>query len=263
MTLAPALHPDRILGYEASATGTSYLGTDPLAVLGTPVAGSNVTITAERSNPIGIATVPWDDEGVVPTDVPLVTAGVLTNCPTTRESAGWVAPWLQQQGRLVQSFGCARAPTALEPPMLHTPNLVLHPGAGHADEASLVGDLEHGLHFTTLPGGYTLGSFAPRVDWQCQDVYDMPVFATEIRRGKPVGVLSLSSTPQMAMLFKSNEFWKNIEALGGPASAEYLSDNGFGEFGSYKGTPVQGMTQSVGAVPARVKQLAFINSTER
>ena len=217
LTLAPAAEVDRTLGYEANATGTSYLGTDPLAVLGTPVASPLVTITAERSTPTGLATVKWDDEGVATQDFPFVQNGALVNYPTTREQASWLAPWAAKQGHPVQSLGCARAPDALHEPMQHTSNLRLHPGTGSATEASLIAELEHGLYFPAWAGG----NWPPTVDQQCRNVFATPVAAFEVRHGKIVG--SVPFPPPTALTINTNQFWKNIQVLGGSASAEYLS----------------------------------------
>ncbi|HEU4642620.1 MAG TPA: metallopeptidase TldD-related protein, partial [Gemmatimonadaceae bacterium] len=86
-TLGYATELDRALGYEANAGGTSYLN-DPLAMLGSYKAGAPLlTVTANRSQPGALATVRWDDEGVVPESFDLVRDGVLTDFQTTRESA--------------------------------------------------------------------------------------------------------------------------------------------------------------------------------
>jgi TldD protein len=254
LTLATAAEVDRTLGYEANATGTSYLGSDPFAVLGTAVASARVNITAERSTPIGLATAKWDDEGVATQDFPLVQNGVLANYPTTREQASWLAPWSAKHGRPVQSLGCARAPDALHEPMQHTSNLILHPGTGSVTEASLESELDHGLHFHTAVG------FAPTVDWQRRNVFINPVVAVEVRRGKVVGFPS----GNMALMINADQFWKNIQAMGGPSSAEYLGWNPLlhdstQPFPSTKGDPERSAPYSISAVPMRVAQLPLLH----
>lgn len=256
-TLAVATHLDRAIGEEAYAGSISYLGPDPFAHLGTAVASPLVTITADRSNPIGTATVPWDEEGVVPRDFPLITKGVLQNYQTTRTQAARLAPWYQKRGEPVQSLGCAMAPSALEEPKQHTPNLMLHPGPGSDTEASLVQGLEHGLYITVVPPpsqqrqtGYRPAPL--RVDWQCLNGYISPLSAIEIRKGKPIASMPIGKGNR-ALFFRSDTFWKNIQVLGGSASMEYA-----GGFMSQKGDPAQFTMHSIGMVPARVKQLAFL-----
>lgn len=247
-TLGSATELDRALGYEANATGGSYLGPNPLTRLGTSVASPLVTITAERSNPLGLATVKWDDEGVVPTDFPLVTQGRLMNYQTTRAQAAWLAPWYEKHGQPVRSLGCAMAPSALEEPMQHTPNLVLHPGPGPATEESMVQELEHGLHIT--------GSLNLKMDWMCANGYTFTAGATEIRKGKPVATFG-----NIALMFSTDQLWKNIQALGGTSSAIYQGSFGLAgyRFWSRKGDPVQQTDYSIGAVPARIKQIAVVD----
>lgn len=239
-TFGDATQLDRTLGYEANATGTSYLGPDPIKRLGGAVAAPLVTITADRSTPFGLATVKWDDEGVAPVDFPLVQQGMLMNYQTTREQAPWLAQWSQKQGQPVRSLGCAMAPTAQEITMQHTPNLMLHPGEGTADVETLIQDLEHGV----LIDGMSL-----QMDFQCLDGYCNALQATEIRAGKRVATLMGAG-----MLLRADTFWKDIQALGGASSTSYL-----GGFQSGKGEPAQYTEYSIGAVPARIKQLALIN----
>lgn len=256
-TIAPATHLDSATGYQAYTGNVSYLGPDPLKFLGTQIASPLVSITAERSAPLGVATVKWDDEGVAPRDFPLVTKGILENYQTTRAQAAWLAPWYAQRGQPAQSFGCAMAPSALDATMQHTPNLVLQPATGGATEASLVAELDYGLHITTIPApgppgpngnGRTIG-----MDWQYKNGFITPIIATEIRRGKPVSATPPSNL--MAIMFHTEELWKNIQALGGKDSLVYA-----GGFGSYKGDPNQTTLHSVGAVPARIKQLAVVDT---
>jgi TldD protein len=257
-TLGAATHFDSAVGEEAYAGYVSYLGPDPLKFLGTQIASPLVTVTAERSNPIGVATVRWDEEGVAPRDFPLLTKGVLENYQTTRAQAARLAPWYQKHGQPVQSLGCAMAPSALEETLQHTPNLVLHPGTGSATEASLVADLEYGLHITTMqpPTRNNNGpaAFGMVMDWQYSHAYITPVVATEIRHGKPVSATPLYNA--LAMVFRTSELWKNVQALGGAGSLEYA-----GGFISSKGDPVQSTRHSIGAVPARIKQLTVVDTT--
>jgi TldD protein len=258
-TLAPATQLDSAMGYEAYTGNVSYLGPNPLTWLGTQVASPLVNITAERSNPTGVATVRWDDEGVTPRDFPLITNGVLQNYQTTRTQAVWLAPWYAKNGQPVQSLGCAMAPTALEEPMQHTPNLVLHPGPGSVTEASLLEDLEHGLHITAIPGLLTPSPRGPSaarwlgMDWQYLHGYLTPLIATEIRHGKPVATTPLANS--LAIMFTTDELWKNIQKLGGANSMEYA-----GGFSSDKGDPNQRTQHSIGTVPAQIKGLAVIDT---
>jgi TldD protein len=242
-TLGPATELDRALGYEANAGGTSYLGPHPLTLLGTTIASPLVTVTADRSTPLALATIGWDDEGVAPAPFPLISKGVLVDYQTTREQAAWLAPWYQKEGLPIRSHGCASAPSALSVTMQHTPNLQLHPGSNAQDLDDLVAGLEHGL----LIEGLNV-----HMDFQCNSGI-ATVGATEIRKGKRIARIQ-----NAGLLFRSADFWKNVQAVGGPQSQHWT-----GGFGSDKGEPTQGTGYSIAAVPAAVKQQTIIDPTRK
>ena len=113
-TIGAASELDRALGFEANAGGTSYLGPKPLALLGTlRVASPIMTITSDRDFPGGLATVRWDDEGVIPDTASLVTNGMLSDYQTTRSTASFLAPWYLQQQRTTRSHGYAASESCL------------------------------------------------------------------------------------------------------------------------------------------------------
>lgn len=248
-TLGPATEVDRALGYEANASGTSYLGPDPGAVLGTSIAAPLITVTANRSAPRGVATVQWDDEGVVPDDFTLVEQGTLIDYQTTREQAAWLAPWYQKQGEPIRSHGCATSPTAQEPPMQHTPNLALHPGVDTID-------------FETLVAGMTNGVAIDIVHWIFMDQQCISGLALttafEIKNGKRVARLA-SGVGSAGVIFRSLEFWKNITTLGGSESVQLVGKR----YQSQKGEPEQQVSYSVSAVPAVVKMMALVDPAKK
>lgn len=244
-TLGPATELDRALGYEANASGGSYLGPDPLQQLERPVASPLVTITADRSRPTGLATIKWDEEGQLPDDFTLVKGGVLRDYQTTCDQALWLAPWYAKHNRPICGHGCSMAPTALDEPLQHTPNLTLQPGAHAADTEMLIRDLDQGLLITGLQ---------LTADWQSLQCFSPSIRAIEIRKGKRVSAV----TSTMALVFDARQFWKNLMAIGGPESAVDC-----GSFASVKGDPQQGTSYSIHAVPARIQQLAIINATRR
>lgn len=240
-TLGYATELDRALGYEANAGGTSYLGPDPLAQLGTTVASPLVTVTADRSAPKALATVQWDEEGVVPEDFTLVKDGVLLDYQTTREQAAWLAPWYAKHGKPVRSHGCAAAPDALDLAMQHQPNLVLQPAKTDDTLEDLVAGLDHGV----LVDGLYLS-----MDFQHVSGLGLITGATEVRRGKRVATLE----GRMAILFNARDLWKHVHALGGRKSQQWM-DSGQ----SLKGEPQQATEYSLAAVPAVVVQQAVVD----
>jgi len=237
-TLGAATELDRALGYEANASGTSYLS-DPLDYLGTlQVASPLVSVSANRSHPTGLATVRWDDEGVVPEDFTLVKDGVLVDYQTTREQAAWLEPYYQRIGHPVRSHGCANAGSALFITMQHVPNLALTPGRADTTFDDLVAGTEKGI---------AILSCNPSMD---QQVLNGLGYCTmrEIKRGKLGRYLHGG-----ALMFRAPELWKNVVGLGGPKSMQWFG------MGRGKGQPGQGTYHSVGAVPAKVTQLSIID----
>jgi TldD protein len=237
-TLGVATQLDRALGYEANAGGTSWLN-DPVAMRGTQQVGAPILkITGNRSEAGGCATVKWDGEGVPPEDFALVNNGVLADFQTTRETAAW----MKTQSGALRSHGCAGAPSALEPALTHTPNLILAPGREAGEFNDLVADLRTGIAVKDVEldmdfqqlNGYAIGRF-----------YD-------VKQGKRVARLAGAG-----ILFRSPELWKGLLRLGGSESARR-----YGAISS-KGEPSQLTYHSVTAVPAVFKQLTVVDVTRK
>ena len=71
-SLGLATELDRILGYEANASGTSYIN-DPARMRHTLKMGSPlITVVGNRHEAGGVATARWDDEGVEPSELSLI-----------------------------------------------------------------------------------------------------------------------------------------------------------------------------------------------
>jgi len=237
-TFGSATELDRALGYEANASGTSYLS-DPLAMLGTEVVASPlVTVQANRNVTGGLATVQWDDEGMIPDDFVLVKDGILVDYQTTREQAAWLAPYYQRSGRPVRSHGCAMAPSALDITMQHSPNLSLAPGRARTSFDDLVASTERGV---------AILSFNAYMDQQGLNGLASGGMR-EIRRGKLGRYLSGG-----ALMFRAPELWRNVVAVGGPETFQWFG------MGRAKGQPGQATYHSVGAVPAKIKQLSLVD----
>lgn len=237
-TLGRATELDRALGYEANAGGTSYLD-DPFAMLGTYQAGAPLlTVTGNRSEPGGCATVQWDDEGIAPDAFPLVQDGVLVDFQTTRESAGWLKESYAKASKPFRSHGCAAAPTGLFAPLQHPPNLVVTPGREAHDFDALVSGVASGI---AVKGATLDMDFQGSSGLGTGRVY-------EIKNGKRVAALNTAG-----FLFRATDLWKGLLALGGAASQRR-----YGML-TKKGEPPQEHYHSVTAVPAVFKQLTVID----
>ncbi len=242
-SIGAATQLDRALGYEANASGTSYI-TDPQAMLGTLKVGSPLlTVSANRNAPGAAATVRWDDEGVEPEAFTLIQDGVLSDFQTTRESAGWMKEWNPIEPKPFRSHGCATALEGLNAPLTHTPNLQMIPASGNADAASLIADIDKGILIKRV-GGISM-------DFQQLNGYGSG-YSYEIKQGKRVALLAGAG-----VLLRTPEFWKSIQAIGGKASVK--------RYGSYsrKGEPEQVEFFSVDAVPVLAKGMTVIDKLRK
>jgi TldD protein len=238
-TLGRATQLDRAMGYEANASGTSYLGPDPFKFLNTSLGSSLLTVTGDRSMAKGLATVKWDDEGVEPETFTLVDHGTFVDYQTTREQAAWLAPWYRQRGRPIRSHGCATTPSALDVPLQMTPNLALVPGTADLNFDALVANTKKGIAITQ---GVVATDFQSRNG----TLYGRMI---EIADGKLGAVLMGGS-----VLFSSNTIWKNLQAVGGASSRETQPA------GENKGQPSRSSNYTIAAVPGHVANAVVVRN---
>jgi len=242
-SVGAATELDRAMGYEANAEGTSYLDR-PLEMLGTQLVGNKLlNVTAGRSQPGGAATVKWDDEGVAPEDFTLVKDGVLVDYQTTREQVEWIKPYYTSAGRPLRSHGCSVAANASQTPMQHRPNLQMLPAAKEASFDELVAGAGKGVALLDI--GFLL--------MDPQQLNGTAVGTVrEIKNGKLGRVLDGA-----ALTFRAPEFWKSLDAIGGPSSVRTTGRL------MYKGQPVQQTIHSISAVPGRFKNAGIIDFTRK
>jgi TldD protein len=253
-TLGAATQLDRAMGYEANASGTSFLD-DPLGMVGTfQLASPLVSVTANRAAPTQLATVKWDEEGTVPPDVQLVKHGVLTDYQTTREQAAWLAPYYAKARRTAYSNGCAEAEDAFGMTMQHTPNLSLEPGTSAVRVDDLVANVQEGL--LVQRGTVT------QLDQQARNGLLLSPDLREIKNGRTGRQLSGG-----AIQFNTLELWKHVIAIGGVPTRMTVPFSQYpwgGAEGSLFGLPVKGepaqlSSYSVQAAAATIANQALIN----
>lgn len=250
-TLGTASQVDRALGYEANASGTSSLDA-PLTMLGQEqVTAPLLTLTANRSMPGALATVQWDEEGVVPEEATLIQDGILMDYQTTREQAAWLAPWYQKQGRAIKSHGYAAAQNAHFVPIQHMPNLALIPGTTVQTASvrleDLAADVSEGI---LVEDGRVTADFQARTGL-------LQGRLREIRNGRPGRPLAGG-----AVLFTTHELWRNVRAVGGPVttmSRSWSQYEGHTPASAPKGEPAQRTGHSVRAVAALIGDQPLID----
>ncbi len=219
-----AVELDRILGYEASYAGTSWVPADAIDAL--RYGSDTMSITADATLPGAIGSYRWDDEGVVAQSFPIVANGVLRGFLSARESAA--------EAGLERSGGCARAESFARQPIVRMTNVSLDPGdAGSLDD--LLAGIDRGFYSDTNRS-WSIGSkrlhfqFGGEAAWEIVDgrlgrLLRDPVYA---------GV-----TPA---------FWGSLDAV---CSAEEWELVSFTDCG--KGEPGQVAHVSHGCAPARFR----------
>jgi TldD protein len=241
-TIGAALEIDRALGYEANASGTSYLA--PIEkILGTRLGTSILNVSANRSHPTAAATVKWDDDGVEPDEFALIKDGVVVDYATSRQHTKTLESWYTSRNTPVRSHGCAASEDGMSIPIVHTPNIVMHAGAKNLSFEELVATVDDGI---AVLGGRSL------TDQQKLNGQGMPAMMYRIRKGKFAEVLSNGG-----FWFRSPDFWKDLVAVGGEKSAVSRG------FTTEKGQPQQNTVHSVRAVAAHFKNVRVIDIAAR
>jgi TldD protein len=205
-TVGPALEADRVLGYEAGAAGTSYLGSS-LDVLGQQVFAPQLTITSARdANAAEFAR--WDDEGVECEPVTLVDQGRIVDLLTSRTTAGALRPWYEKGGRPVRSNGNAITREAQDTPLPRPGHLTVHPSTNGTTVEDLCRDIKKGLLLYD-GGGMT--------DHGLSSIMYIPT-ALEITNGRVTGQVRGSG-----LQASSKRLWsKSLVAIGNDSTVEHV-----------------------------------------
>jgi len=239
-------HPtelDRIQGFEANYAGTSFIY--PVEdFLGSFRYGPEfMQVQGERSAQGGLATVGWDDEGVVPEDYLIVRDGILNDLQTTREQAPWLADWYRSQGREIRSHGNSYAQSWADVQFQRMPNTNLLPNAERdVTLEELVGEVERGI---VIEGR---GSYS--IDQQRYNAQFGGQVFHEIRNGRIQGMLK-----DVSYQIRTPEFWNSMDAIGGPSTYQLG-----GTFGDGKGQPGQANAVSHGCPASRFRDVTVLNT---
>jgi len=238
-------HPtelDRAMGYEANYAGTSFVA-PPEKMLGQLKYGPPLlNIQGDRSQPGGLSTIGWDDDGVKPDEFLIIKNGVLNDYQTTREQAPWLRWWYDKNGRPVRSHGCSYAQGWDNVQFQRMPNVSLLPGTKDLKINDLVSATDKGI---LISGD---GSFS--IDQQRFNAQFGGQTFHEIKGGKIVGVLK-----DVAYQMRTPDFWNSLDMIGGKSSYEMG-----GSFFDGKGQPAQVNAVSHGTPPARFRNINVINT---
>ena len=221
-------HPielDRVLGEEAGFMGKSFLTPDKL---GKFKYGSDlVSIVANSTEPKGLGTFGYDDEGVKAQSWDIVRNGIFKGYLTSRETCRIAGE--------KESHGCMRADGWNRVPMIRMVNISLLPLDWKLED--LIADTKEGLYLETTKS-WSIDQLRLNFQFGCQ-------VAWEIKNGKK-GRMFKNPVYQGI----TNEFWNSCDAI---CNKDYWVLWGVPTCG--KGEPMQTMEVSHGAAPARFRQV--------
>ena len=231
-------HPtelDRSLWMEANYAGTSFLTRDKIGKL--QFASKIVDFVADRTQPAGLATIGWDDEGVPGQRWHLIKDGIFVDWQTTRDLAA-------ATGRKT-SYGCNHADSWGSISFPRMPNVSLMPGPDNTSLDDLIAGVDKGILI------YGDGSYS--IDQQRYNFQFGGQVFWEIKNGKRGEMLR-----DVAYQSRTTDFWNSLDALGGRATYELG-----GSFSDGKGEPGQSNAVSHGCPAARFRQVNVLNTARR
>jgi TldD protein len=248
-TLGAALELDRVLGYEADASGTSFLS-PPQAFLGTEIVSPLLTVIGNHPSPTA-PVVKWDDEGVEPHVFPIITRGRLLDYPNSRQTASALQAWYAQRGQALRSHGCMVAPEANDPLLVRTPHVAVVPSANTASIDELCKGITRGVLVLDMRYCSTDQQLSSGSLDTSDSGYNHGVML-EIEKGKVVRRIGGNS-----LEFRTSSLWKSqLVALGDAYTVCERS------FAVDKGMPWRTTLQSA-AAPAGLFKDVNIISTQR
>ncbi|HTZ61660.1 MAG TPA: TldD/PmbA family protein [Thermoplasmata archaeon] len=221
-----AVELDRIYGSEAAYAGTSWVTPDGFGKLS--YGSGAMHVVADATEPTGMGTFGWDDEGVPAQRVPIVKAGRLVGALTSREAAATLG--------LAHSGGTARADGPDRAPLIRMTNIDLLPGDRSFDE--LLEGVAHGVFLET------------NRSWSIDDKRLNFQFGTEVGRRIVKGELGpLVRNPIYSGM--TPEFWHSLDAVGDGSTWRLWGLPNCG-----KGQPSQLARVSHGAPAARFRNVS-------
>ena len=221
-----AVELDRIYGSEAAYAGTSWVTPEGVGRL--RYGSELMEVVADATEPGGLGTFGWDDEGVPAQRVPIVQAGTLVGVLSSRESAARLG--------LPHSGGTARADGPDRAPLIRMTNIDLAPGDLDFDE--LLDDVEEGVYLET------------NRSWSIDDKRLNFQFGTEVGYRIVRGELGeLVRNPIYSGM--TPQFWSSMDAVGDRSTWQLWGVPNCG-----KGQPGQVARVSHGAPVARFRRVA-------
>ncbi len=218
---------DRVMGYEVSLAGGSFLTRDKKGEF--RYGSDQVTLMADNTLEHGLATQGFDDDGVPGQRWAIVRDGIFQAYGSGREFAHYVGE--------ERSRGCCRADHWSSIPIVRIPNLFLMPGKNRLDPEELLADIEHGFYFEGMDS-FSIDQWRLNFQFGGNAVW-------EIRNGKKAGMVK-------AALYQSStpSFWNACDAT---CDESHWRAHGIMNCG--KGDPMQIAQMTHGAAPTRFRNI--------
>ncbi len=230
-------HPtesDRVLGWEASMAGRTFLNIDDQERL--KYGSEIVNFIADNTMPYGVASWGWDDDGVPGQKWYTVRDGIFQQFGSVRETALLVSR--------KHSTGCCRAMDFASFPINRQPNFYLEPGKESITPDDLISDVNKGVY---IEGRGSFSIDQRRINFQ----FGGDMF-WEIKNGKKVQPLK-----KVIYRSKSRDFW---------GSCDGISDDRFfktmGLLTCGKGEPMQAARMTHGASTTRFRNIEVRGGAE-
>ena len=223
---------DRSLGWEANMAGTSFIKAEDAGKL--RFGNKIVNLVADRTQPGGLATTGYDDEGVKSERWHIVRDGMFVDWQTTRE----LAPLVGQK----RSHGCLHSDSWASVPFPRMPNVSLQPAATEVTLDDLFSGIKRGL--------FIEGRGVSSIDQQRYNFQFGGAVIREIRDGK-LGAMVKDAAYQS----RTPDFWAACDGVGGPATYRLWGTSADG-----KGEPGQTNAVSHGCPPARFRNVTVLNT---
>lgn len=218
---------DRALGYEANYAGTSFLTTEKMGNFS--IGSELMNVFGDRTNDRGLATVKYDDDGVLTTKFPIIEKGVFKHYQTIRDQAHLIGE--------TESRGCCYGDSWSSVPFQRMPNVWLAPGPETVTPEDLISGVDDGI---LIEGD---GSFS--IDQQRYNFQFGGDAFWEIKGGKKGGMVS-----RVAYQARTPDFWHACDGISGPSYWQQ-----FGAPNDGKGEPAQSNSVSHGCSPSRFRQI--------
>jgi TldD protein len=223
---------DRAFGWEANMAGTSFLRPGDAGKL--KFGAAIVNLVGDRTQPGGLATTGYDDEGVKADRWHIVRDGTFVDWQTTRE----LAPLVGQ----TRSHGCLHADSWSSVPFPRMPNVSLQPAPTEVSLDELFSGIKRGL--------FVEGRGVSSIDQQRYNFQFGGAVIREITNGR-LGAMVKDAAYQS----RTPDFWASCDGLGGPSTYRLWGTSADG-----KGEPGQTNAVSHGCPPARSRQVTVLNT---